>query len=307
MIETFQAVVEHRSVTAAARSLGVSQPAVSAALARLEKAVGFPLFRKDGRHIAPTSEALLLHDEAARALAGFAQLEDVAAGISAGRRGTLTIASNPSPGIAWLPAVVSAFRRGRPDCRVRLLTRSSETVRSMVSARAFDLGIAEPPFDRSDSVLRRYRVALVCVLRADHPVAAPSVITPALLEREELIATSRAQVSNAAVARAFEAAGARFDPVIQCEFFAVALNLVAHGAGICLADAVSAAEAVRQSSGSAALVVRPFAPAVPYEVALLRPALGDLGLLTSQFVSALDDHLAPYLIRTDGDPDGAST
>src|SRR6266568_3446078 len=106
LVEMFQAVMERRSVTEAARVLGVTQPAVSSALARLEKHVGFALFRREGRHLAPTAEALLLNEEAGRALAGFAQLEDAAAGISAGHRGTLTIASNPSPGIAWLPAIV---------------------------------------------------------------------------------------------------------------------------------------------------------------------------------------------------------
>lgn len=66
LIEMFQAVMRYRSVTEAARSLGVSQPAVSAALGRLEKEVGFALFRREGRNITPTPEALLLDEEAVR-------------------------------------------------------------------------------------------------------------------------------------------------------------------------------------------------------------------------------------------------
>src|SRR5882724_2934675 len=130
LIEIFHAVMQHRSATEAARALGVSQPAVSAALKRLEADVGFALFRRESRHIVPTPEAHLLHNEAIRALAGFTELEDAAAGISAGKRGVLTIAS-PGPGIVWLPGVVSRFQRERTSTQIRLLTRSSENVRSL--------------------------------------------------------------------------------------------------------------------------------------------------------------------------------
>lgn len=295
LIEMFQAVMRYRSVTEAARSLGVSQPAVSAALGRLEKDVGFALFRREGRHIAPTPEALLLNEEAARALAGFAQLEDAAAGISAGRRGTLTIATNPTPGISWLPSVVSRFRRERPAVNVRLLTRSSDNVRSMVSARAFDLGLAEPPFDRSDTVLGRYRFRLQCVLPADHALAAHEEITPALLEGQDLIVTSQSRSSYGAVARAFQSSGALFQPVIECEFIAIAINLVIHGAGICLADPISIAENSQHFGHGGGLAVRRFSPEIIYEVALLRPAIGDLSRLATEFAAALDDYLLPHI------------
>lgn len=296
VIEMFQAVMRCRSVTEAARSLGVSQPAVSAALGRLEKDVGFALFRREGRHIVPTAEALLLDEEAVRALAGFAQLEDAAAAISAGQRGTLTIATSPAPGISWLPQVISRFRRERPGTNVRLLTRSSDHVRSMVSARAFDLGLAEPPFDRSDAVLRRYRFRMQCVLPADHALAAHDEITPALLEGHDLIVTSQSHTSHGALARAFQSCGAVFQPVIECEFFTIAVNLVIYGAGICLADPISVMEASTRLGGRGDIVVRPFTPEIIYEVALLRPSVGELSRLATEFASVLDDTLAPFLI-----------
>ena len=298
LIEIFHAVMQHRSVTEAARSLGVSQPAVSAALRRLETDVGFVLFRRESRHIVPTPEADLLHNEAMHALAGFAELEDAAAGISAGQRGVLTIASSPSPGIAWLPDVVSRFRRERPSTKIRLLTRSSENVRSLVSARAFDIGLAEPPFDRTNTVLRRYRFPLACVLPATQALAAHETITPSLLEGHDLIVTSQSRTSYAAVSRAFESSGTPFHPVIECEFFAVALNLVIDGAGICLVDALSASETLRRIGSTGALVVRPFAPSAFYEVGVLRPTIGKLSVLAEQFVKLLDDHVAPYLAQS---------
>ena len=295
LVEIFHAVMQHRSVTEAARSLGVSQPAVSAALKRLEQDVGFALFRRQSRRIVPTTEAHLLHRDAVHALAGFSELEDAAAGISAGQRGVLTIASSPSPGIAWLPEIVSRFRRERSATKIRLLTRTSDNVRNLLSSRAFDIGIAEPPFDRTNTVLKRYRFPVQCVLPATHALAVHATLTPDLLEGSDLIITSASRTSYAAISRAFEASGTPFHPVIECEFFAVALNLVIDGAGICLVDALSVSETLRRNRTSGALVVRPFSPAAFYEVGLLRPNDGELSVLARQFVKLLDDAMAPHL------------
>jgi DNA-binding transcriptional LysR family regulator len=291
-IELFTAVIEHGSLTAAARALGITQPAVSAGLARLERSVGFSLFRRDGRQVAPTAEAGLLYEEAVRALAGVAQLDDAAAAIGAAARGTLTLATNPSPGIAWLPRIVAEFRRARPDVRLTLLTRSSREVRDLVAARAFDLGIAEPPFDKADSVVRRYRFAAVAALRSDHPLAGHAVLTPALLDGADLIGMLPSHGTSPAVAEAFAAAGAELRIVARCEFFATVLNLAAEGAGVAIVDPISAA-----GHGGRDLVVRPFAPRIPYEVAVLRPARGGLSRLAEAFAEAIDGHVRPFLME----------
>lgn len=297
LIEIFSAVMRHRSATEAARVLGISQPAVSAALKRLEQEVGFALFRRESRHIVPTAEADLLHGEAVHALAGFSELADAAAGISAGQRGILTIATSPGPGIAWLPEIVSRFRRERPATQLRLLTRSSENVRRLVSSRAFDIGIAEPPFDRTNTVLKRYRFRLQCLMPAGHALAAHETLTPDLLAGNDLIITPGSNTSYAAIARAFEASGTPFHPAIECEFFAIAMNLVIAGAGVCLVDALSLADTLRRTANPDALTIRPFAPPVFYEVGLLKPNVGELSILARQFVKLLDDYTAPYLAQ----------
>ncbi len=290
-VEMFVAIMERGSLTEAARSIGVTQPAVSAALARLERHLGFALFRREGRQVIPTAEALLLHGEAMRALAGVSQLDEAAAGISAAQRGHLTIASNPGPGIAWLPRIVAGFRADRPDVTVRFLTRSSREVRDLVAARAFDLGIAEPPFDRGDAVLRRYRFAAVAVLPAAHPLCAHEAITPCLLDGQDFVAMLPGHGTTPALARAFEGAGAQWRVVAECEFFATALGLAAHGAGVCVVDPISAAEAA-----GPAVAVRPFRPVIPYEVAVLRPARG-MSRLAEEFAAAVGRHVAPFLAK----------
>ena len=246
--------MDHGAVTAAARILGVSQPAVSKALAKLEKELGFSLFRRERRRIVPTAEAKLLHGEASRLLDGFERFGVSVEEIAIGQRGTITIAANPNAAISWLPAVVAAFRRERPHVRLRFLTRSSEEVRELAAASAFDLGIAEAPFSNAELVLKRYVVPRVAVLPPTHRLVACEVLTPQLLSGEDIVAVVRSSWSWANVARTFDQAAAVCHVVAECEFVAMALNMVSCGIGVCLVDPISAA------TSAPALVQRPFRP-----------------------------------------------
>ncbi len=60
LLTTFLCVYKHKSITLAADELDISQPAVSAALKRLEAVVGRSLFVREGRGIAPTGAAVTL-------------------------------------------------------------------------------------------------------------------------------------------------------------------------------------------------------------------------------------------------------
>ena len=292
LIEIFVAVTEHGTLTSAARALGVTQPAVSSALGRLERSVGFPLFRREGRNVVPTAEAALLREEALRALAGMTRLDDAAAAIAAATRGSLTLATNPSPGIAWLPRIVAHFRASRPDVTFTLLNRSSREVRDLLAASAFDLGIAEPPFHADDNVLRRYRFATVMVLRRDHPLARHDVLTPALLDGVPVIGMLPGHGTTPRLADAFERAKARLNLVAQCEFFVISINLAADGVGVALSDPISAA-----TVAPASVCFRPFAPTLPYEVATLKPARGGLSRLAAAFAEEAHAHLQPFTLE----------
>jgi DNA-binding transcriptional LysR family regulator len=291
-LEMFEAVVSLGSVTEAARSLGVTQPAVSTAMGKLERDVGFVLFRRDGRRSLPTAEARLLYGEAVRVLADFRRLNEAAAGISAAQSGSLTIATHPTPAITWLPSVAGAFCRARPQVRLRILTRSSGEVRDLAALSAFDLGLAEAPFIRSEIVLRRYSLARIVVLPRNHRLASEAVLTPQLLDGEDMIAIVNSGWNWATVARTFEAAGARCPIAAECEFAVIAINLVAEGLGFCFADPLSVADAAARG-----LAVRPFEPILPYEVALLRPAHGALTKLAEAFAADFHGFVSPHQIK----------
>jgi hypothetical protein len=74
------------------------------------------------------------------------------------------------------------------------------------AANAADLGFAQPPIDRGDTLLRRFRCGPVCVLPRAHALAARSCIIAWMLHAEAFIALARDPTSRMAIAEAFEVA-----------------------------------------------------------------------------------------------------
>src|SRR5258706_8645511 len=118
LLEAFRAVVDFGSVTHGGASLGVTQPAVSAQIARLESELGFSLFTRAGNRLRPTADAIAFRAEVDRTLDRIDDLGRAAEHIRQGQVGSLMVASHPMAGVSLLPPVIAVFARQRPNVRV---------------------------------------------------------------------------------------------------------------------------------------------------------------------------------------------
>jgi DNA-binding transcriptional LysR family regulator len=84
LLEAFRSVLDSGSMTQAAASLGLTQPAVSAQIARLESDIGFALFVRSGNRVRPTAEAIAFRGEVEQTLTKINDLSRVAEQIRAG-------------------------------------------------------------------------------------------------------------------------------------------------------------------------------------------------------------------------------
>ncbi|MCH2558498.1 MAG: LysR family transcriptional regulator [Alcanivorax sp.] len=91
----FRAVYEYRSLSAAARALGVTQPALSRALQKLEEQLGAPLFQRDTRSLRPTEFATALYRQASRVLRESAGLDQLVERFQQGREGQVRLGCGP--------------------------------------------------------------------------------------------------------------------------------------------------------------------------------------------------------------------
>lgn len=286
LLEAFRAVVDSRSVTAAAQALGITQPAVSGQIAKLEESVGFALFERAGGRLKPTPEGLLFYAEASRVLGEVDRLAATTAQIREGQSGRLVIASHPAAAISILPQLVAAFVADRLGVSVRLVSRHSDVVSQLLPTEGYDIGIAELPVDETAVRLVRYQMRCVAILPPRHALASRKLLTPALLSGQPMIAPARSPQMLSRVYGTFAGADAEINAVVEAEFFASCCALVAAGTGWSLVDPLSA-----QSFAHLGLVTRPFEPAVLYEIGVFHRRDREPSVLAAAFLELLDSKL----------------
>jgi DNA-binding transcriptional LysR family regulator len=266
--------------------MGVSQPAVSAQIARLEQELGFALFDRGNGRLKPTAEGMLFYAEASKALTGIDRLAQAAEQIRTAQLGRLVIASHPSAAISLLPGLVSAFLAERPGVPVRLLSRNSDVISRLLPAESYDIGIAELPIDETAVRVTRHRMRCVAILPADHALSGRRTLTPSLLSGHPVVAPSRTLQTAVRLRNAFADAGADWRPVAEAEFFATVCGLVASGAGWSIVDPLSAG-----TFAHLGLKVRRFEPAIHYEIASFHARESEPSILAQSFLAMLSDKL----------------
>lgn len=116
----FARVVEARSFSDAARTLGVSKSAVSARVARLEEKLGVRLLHRTTRRLALTADGVRLYERCARVVAEADEAAEVAAGASAVPRGTVRVHAPPGFGQSYLTKAIGDFMRSHPGVSLDL-------------------------------------------------------------------------------------------------------------------------------------------------------------------------------------------
>jgi DNA-binding transcriptional LysR family regulator len=293
LLEAFRSVLDSGSITQAAASLGLTQPAVSAQIARLESDIGFALFVRSGNRVRPTAEAMAFRQEVEQTLIKINDLGRVAQQIRSGEVGSLTIASHPMAGVTLLPPVVAAFARERPNIKIELFVRNSDVVRGMFPSRSYDIGIAELPVDPSGLTVTRHRICCVAVMPKNDPLTAHDIITPELMSGRPFVSMSRLWTAHHLVEKVFSDAHAHLNVVASSELFAAICSMVASGLGVSIVDRASALQF--QQAG---LEIRPFQPTVLYDIAVFHAAEPNLSTIARGFLDAFDAHMRTFLTPT---------
>ncbi len=141
----FLAVAEERSVTRAAARLHLTQPPLSAQLARLEHEVGVELFVRHRRGVDLTEAGRHLVEHARRLLADVDTAAEAVRRIGQGRSGRLVLAFVSATGWSVLPPLLRRFHEALPEVELRFVEAASDEVAEHVRARRADLGLVHLP------------------------------------------------------------------------------------------------------------------------------------------------------------------
>ena len=207
LLRVFDAVLRDRSVTSAARHLGLTQPAVSNALARLRALFEDALFVRTpsgmdatpfARELAePVRQALALLEAALSHGPGF----DPATSTRAFRYYMSDLGQ-----IEFLPPLVERARRVAPGVRLEAVAIEVEDIGDALAAGSLDLAVGflpalGPPVRRQPL----FRDPYVCLMRADHPAIGARLTKKAFLEASHALVSYKG--GHRVIEEALERAG----------------------------------------------------------------------------------------------------
>jgi DNA-binding transcriptional LysR family regulator len=152
LLRYFEAIARHGSLTGAARALDVTQPALSAALRRLETGLETTLFERtrEGMTVTSTGEELLHH--ATEILASIERAEEAVRGLETGERGRFVVGCPESLGIYFLPRLIAQVAREMPGVELAIWTGRSRDVERAVIRREVQFGLVARPLPHPDLV-----------------------------------------------------------------------------------------------------------------------------------------------------------
>jgi molybdate transport repressor ModE-like protein len=198
------AIADEGSLGAAARTLGISQPAASQRLRVLERRYQLRLIARSPRGSRLTTDGQVVYSWAQRVLHEVDALETGMRALSEQRAGDLRIAASLTIAEYFLPGWLAELQHEQPHVRLSMQVRNSEVVIDSIRRRGNDVGFIEQPGVPGD--LESTEVGqdrLVVVVRPDHPW----VTRTSALSTDELVASPLVlREPGSGTRRTFEAA-----------------------------------------------------------------------------------------------------
>lgn len=167
------ALYDAGSVGRAAQALGMSQPAMSAALARLRKSFGEPLFVRTAHGMSPTARTHALAASAREVLSRVAdEVLSEASFDPATTTTTFTFALSDVGEMVFLPKILERLQHLAPHAAIRSVSLPPARLEQALESGETDLAVGYFPDLRSSAFFqqRLFTHRFVCLLRADHPI-----------------------------------------------------------------------------------------------------------------------------------------
>jgi DNA-binding transcriptional LysR family regulator len=187
-LECLVAIVEQGSLTKAAATLHMSQPALSHQIAAIERELGTPVIERLPRGIRPTAAGLAAAAEARIALAAADRAVIAGRRVAAGTGGRIRIACAETM-TAWvLVPVLRSWRRRFPDVELDLkeYTSADRMLEVLLGGEA-DITVGPPPTRTDEHVEVLGREEIVVVASAEHRFSKMDAVPLAELAAEPLV------------------------------------------------------------------------------------------------------------------------
>ena len=172
-LELLDALARHETLTAAARHLYVSQPALSQRLIRLEERMATPLFDRRGRRLVANPAGDRMLRAAQIALGELRAAQGDVRELIDGRRQPVRVTTQCATTYQWLPEVLRALRERQPGAELRIETVPDDDIITALLDARIDVALINK-LDRQADRVRLQRLfddELRAVVASSHPWA----------------------------------------------------------------------------------------------------------------------------------------
>ncbi len=265
-LRTFHIVAQRESFNKAARDLGVTQPAVTQQVRRLERAVGVTLFHRSGRRMVLTEAGQLLEDFAGRIFQLLDAARDALESASALETGHLKVGASRTAGAYYVADLLDRFKKHYPGVKVSLSIGNSPMILSGIMDFSLHAGlIAGRPDDPHLIARPLIRDRLLVILPPEHRLTRKRTVAIKDLREVPIVLREPGSATRRVIEEAFRAGGVPLEPSMELESNEAIKSAVSDGIGV----AIMAHAAVAQGVASGSLVARPLREALSLDFTLV--------------------------------------
>lgn len=285
-LEVFRATLDTGSATRAAQRLGISQPAVSRALAQLEERLGVIMFIRQSGRLTPTAEALAFNMELGPLFDGLERVRNFTTAAEAIKGGRLRVLAPPSFCSQFVVPCIVEFKQAHPSILVELKVVSTTEAVAAIAAGNADLAVtanrAPDPGVRMEPILTTQSM---CMIPPGHPLGEKAVIRPEDLAGQPMIVLSRTMTTRTDVDRIFERAGVEREIVMETSTNLSSCEYVAAGLGMAVVNPFPVL-----AGFEGRIVARPFRPKFEHQISAMFRAHAPTDWLGRAFFAYLKRH-----------------
>lgn len=226
-LRAFLAVVDEGGFSAAAPALGISQSAVSHAVAALERAVGSPVLHR-AKEPQLTSLGSRLVEHARTAVAAASAITDLAAEHASRPTGTIRLAAPATVCQGLLPDLLGRWRSEFPAVTIRVFEGEDHEIVEWLAERTVDMAVLVDPHAPSGVEIGADRFH--ALVRRDHPLADEAIVDVTDLDDDPFLLSDGGCERH--VRDLYRQVGARLHPTHRVRECATLIAMVKAGVGV---------------------------------------------------------------------------
>jgi molybdate transport repressor ModE-like protein len=228
LIRSFLEVAECGSISAAARRLMVTQPALSRRLQQLEQELEAPLLERSRKGVSLTEQGRFLAREGRALVERWERLKDGLGALTKLETGLVRVGGGATAVSFLLPPAIAQFQRSHPGVLLQVKEAGSRDVERDVIEERLELGIVTLPVQSRElevSPLRTDRIVLVAA--SDHALAKRARVPVSALEGQDLVGFESPSAIRTLIDDALREAGVRMHVVMELRSIPAILRMVA--------------------------------------------------------------------------------